>query len=887
MTTDFADLLRRIPGYAHQIAHVQPLPPRAARCAAPAAPLPDALVAALAMRGITQLYTHQAAAINAARAGDHLGVVTATASGKTLCYQLPAIEAILDEPASRALFLFPTKALAHDQLRALNELLSALETNDEGRTTNEESTPRELPSSFVVRPSSGIRAATLDGDTPHGERDALRANARIILSNPDMLHRSILPNHARWGALLRNLRYVVLDESHTYRGVFGSHVALIVRRLRRLCAHYGSAPQFICCSATSANPHEHLQALVGDPVTLIDEDGAPQGAREFVLWNPPLVDDRRRKTEDGGRQSLSSSVFRPPSEGGRRRSTNIETANLLATLVRANIKTLAFTRTRRGAELVLRYTREALENSGSLLAGRVAAYRAGYTPEERRRLELGFMNGELLSLVSTNALELGVDIGGVDAVLIAGFPGTVASAWQQAGRGGRSQGNSLAALVAQDDPLDQFYMRHPEQFFARPHEHARVALENPYILTDQLRCAMCELPLHDADTLWFGPTFPALRDWLLRHGELTLLADGRAAATGKHPAAQVNIRSADGDPVALRDAESGRTIEQISATRAPFEVYPGAIYLHQGDSYLISALNARSADSRRAQVNYYTQPREETSIAIERVQQERQIGPAKLCMGVVEVTRQVTGYRRKEHYSDALLSEHDLSLPPQVFRTIAVWWTVPEELCRKIELVCPEVVDGLHAMEHACIGLLPLFAQCDRADIGGLSQDMHPGTGMATIFVYDGVPGGVGIAQLGYEQAEEWWLQTRTLLTDCPCAEGCPACIQSPKCGNGNQHLSKIGAAALASLLLGKPVPGRSTLPSRASSRADDAPTPEALLDDLRGRLARARATPPGPRRGALLVALRYRIAVERSNGSAADLAIIEAEALELERSRA
>ncbi len=897
MTTDFADLLRRIPGYAHQIAHVQPLPPRAARFAAPAAPLPDALAAALAACGITQLYAHQAAAINAARAGDHLGVVTTTASGKTLCYQLPALEAILAEPASRALFLFPTKALAHDQLRALNELLSSMNAVGDSFAAGRDDRRQTIDdngslSSIVHRPSSRIVAATLDGDTPHGQRDALRANARIILSNPDMLHRSILPNHARWGALLRSLRYVVLDESHAYRGVFGSHVALIVRRLRRLCAHYGSAPQFICCSATSANPHEHLQALVGDPVTLIDEDGAPQGAREFVLWNPPLVDERRKTKDEGRNGSHSSFVARPSSEG-RRRSTNIETANLLATLVRANVKTLAFTRTRRGAELVLRYTREALENSGSLLAGRVAAYRAGYTPEERRRLEQDFMNGELLGLVSTNALELGVDIGGVDAVLIAGFPGTVASAWQQAGRGGRSQGNSLAALVAQDDPLDQFYMRHPEQFFARPHEHARVALENPYILTDQLRCAMSELPLHDADTLWFGPTFPALRDWLLRHGELTPLADGRAAATGKHPAAQVNIRSADGDPVALRDAESGRTIEQISATRAPFEVYPGAIYLHQGDSYLVGALNARSADSRRAQVNYYTQPREETSIAIERVQQERQIGPAKLYMGVVEVTRQVTGYRRKEHHSETLLSEHDLALPPQVFRTIAVWWTVPDELCRQIELVSPETVDGLHAMEHACIGLLPLFAQCDRADIGGLSQDMHPGTSMATIFVYDGVPGGVGIAQLGYEQAEEWWLQTRALLTDCPCAEGCPACIQSPKCGNGNQHLSKIGAAALASLLLGKPIvrleAGDLRLAAERAKQGSSLQAPassEALLDDLRGRLARARATPPGPRRGALLVALRYRIAVERSNGISADLATIEAEALELERSR-
>jgi DEAD/DEAH box helicase domain-containing protein len=327
MTTDFADLLRRIPGYAHQIAHVQPLLPRVARFAVPAAPLPDSLVAALAARGITQLYAHQAAAINAARAGDHLGVVTATASGKTLCYQLPALEAILAEPASRALFLFPTKALAHDQLRALNELLAALEMNDHRPPTTDHQVamPDANDRSSVVSRRSSILAATLDGDTPHGARDALRANARIILSNPDMLHRSILPNHARWAALLRSLRYVVLDESHSYRGVFGSHVALIVRRLRRLCAHYGAAPQFICCSATSANPHEHLQALVGDPVTLIDEDGAPQGAREFVLWNPPVIEDRGRRTEDGGRQ-LSSSSLRLPSR--KRRDGLIDSLHL-------------------------------------------------------------------------------------------------------------------------------------------------------------------------------------------------------------------------------------------------------------------------------------------------------------------------------------------------------------------------------------------------------------------------------------------------------------------------------------------------------------------------------------------------------------------------------
>jgi DEAD/DEAH box helicase domain-containing protein len=864
MTTNFADLLRRMPGYTQQIAHVQPLPARSARYIDPSIPLSAALAGALAARGITKLYAHQAGALDAARSGEHIGVVTATASGKTLCYQLPTLEAALDDPASRALFLFPTKALAHDQLRALNGLLEGL--NGGGRKTMDDSNE----SSSIVHRLPSIIAATLDGDTPRGERDAVRTRAQIILSNPDMLHRSVLPDHARWGALLRNLRYVVLDESHTYRGVFGTHVALIVRRLRRLCAHYGSAPQFICCSATSANPSEHLQALIGAPVVLIDEDGAPQGERQFVLWNPPVIEKRSGVGDQGsgmrrrGNFLTSDSRSLTP-DSGRRRSTNIETANLLATLVRSGVKTLAFTRTRRGAELVLRYTREALESVGGNFERRVAAYRAGYTPEERRRLERAFLEGELLGLVSTNALELGVDIGGVDAVVIGGFPGTVASAWQQAGRGGRAQGHSLAALVAQDDPLDQFYMRHPEQFFTRPHEHARVALENPYILADQLRCAAAELPLHDADALWFGPTFVGLRDYLLRHGDLVAAGDG-AAAAGRGHAARVNIRSADGDPVALRDAESGRTIEQLSATRAPFEVYPGAIYLHQGDSYLVTELDQRHATARRTQVNYYTQPREETSIEIQRGQQERQVGPAKLSLGVVQVTRQVVGYRRKEHHSEAMLSEHDLVLPPQTFRTIAVWWTVPDPLIRQVESVCPDVVDALHAMEHACIGLLPLFAQCDRADIGGLSQDLHPGTGAATIFVYDGVPGGVGIAQLGYEQAEEWWAQTRALLGDCPCAEGCPACIQSPKCGNGNQHLSKVGAAALAALLLGKPLPTTSTLPSRLGTRPTGEGGDTNLLEDLRGRLARARATPQGPRRNALLVALRYRIAVERVN---------------------
>ncbi len=842
MNLDLVELLRRTPGYSGQIAHTEPIAARAARYAEPAAAIDPAISATLMQRGVTRLYQHQAAAIDAARRGEHVGIVTATASGKTLCYQVPALEAALADDTSRMVFLFPTKALAHDQLRALKTLADPL----------------------------GIVVAPLDGDTSRPAREAARNRAQIILSNPDMLHRTLLPDHRRWQALLAGLRFVVLDEAHTYRGVFGTHVALVLRRLRRLCAQYGAAPQFICCSATSANPDEHLAALVGEPVTVIDGDGAPQGERLFVMWNPPVIDA-------GGGRGRRSSNGRAPADSGQRRSTNVETAGVTAALVRAGVKTLTFTRTRRGAELVLRYAREALERdtpslpkipasdaqNDDLLAhpSRIASYRAGYTPDDRRRLERAFLEDQLLGLVSTNALELGIDIGGVDAVVIGGFPGSVASVWQQAGRAGRAQGRSLAVLIAQDDPLDQFYMRHPAEFFARPHEYARIALDNPYILIEQLRCAAAELPLYEADAEWFGATFAALHDWLVRRGELIATDDGGYMVHGDRPAARVNIRSADGDPVELRDAGSGRLIEQIAATRAPSEIHPGAVYLHQGETYLVETFNNRSAVARRALLDYFTQTREETDVQVLGITQQRQIGPIALFLGKVEVTRLVTGYKRKRHYTDEVLSEHDLSMPPTTFRTIAVWWTVPDAICRDVAKVCDEEIDALHAFEHACIGMLPLFAQCDRADIGGLSIAHHPDTGAATVFVYDGVPGGVGIAQIGYEQAEGWWKQTRALLRDCSCLEGCPACIQSPKCGNGNQHLSKVGALTLAALMLGEAPPTAATLPKQHGEPADDG---RVLIEDLRGRLRRAAAAPPGPCRAALVVALRSRLRAER-----------------------
>lgn len=823
-------VLHHVPGATERIAHIERLPARPARFAAPAQPLPPALTQALASKGITTLYAHQSAALDATRNGQHVGVVTATASGKTLCYQLPVIEQVLRDGRDRALLLFPTKALAHDQLRSLDGLLARIDTP--------------------------LNAATLDGDTPRPARDSIRALAQIVLSNPDMLHRSILPDHRRWAGWLGRLRFVVLDEAHTYRGVFGTHVALILRRLQRLCAHYGSTPQFICCSATSANPAAHLAALVGAPVHILDGDGAPQGERTFVFWNPPSVESpQKRNARDEWRGAA------PESGSGKRRSTNVETAHLLAALVTADIKTLTFARSRRGAELVLRYAREAIGEErqyGVPLQQRLASYRAGYRPDERRGLERAFLDGDVLGMISTNALELGVDIGGVDAVVMGGYPGTIASTWQQAGRAGRSQGSSLAVLVAQDDPLDQFYMRHPAQFFIKPPEQARIALQNPFILRDQLCCAAAELPLTEADSRWFGPTMGALRDWLLRHGHLVERGPG-AVASARWPSADVNIRNADGDPVMLRDMESGRVIEQIPATRAAYEAFPGAVYLHQGDTFLIEQTADGEAQARRATLSYYTQPRDITDIAIERVSEQRQISTATLSFGIVSVTRQVTGYRRKQHYSEAVLSEHDLAMPPQTFRTQAVWWTLPDEMSARIAHDSGDLPGALHAMEHAAIGLLPLFAQCDRWDIGGLSTALHPDTGLASVFVYDGVPGGVGIAQVGYEQAEGWWRATRDLLRDCPCAEGCPSCVQSPKCGSGNQPLSKDGALLLCDALLGHLAPD-TTVPTRSPEQI------AALLADLDERLQRARREPPGIRRATLLIALKHKFDSEQAS---------------------
>jgi len=753
----FVKYLQKQPFYRGQIAHVEHIPPRQARYGQLSRPLPPPLQGALARLGIERLYTHQVQAIEAARADRNVMVTTATASGKTLCYNIPVLEACLSDPRTRALYLYPTKALAQDQLRALRELTS-----------------KEMPY---------IRCATYDGDTPRHQRSRLRREATIILSNPDMLHLGILPNHTLWASFFRNLRFVVLDEAHVYRGIFGSHVGCVLRRLHRICALYGSNPQFIACSATIANPGQLLERLADVEAVVVSDDGSPQGAREFVLWNPPFVDRARTA----------------------RRSANAEAALLLSELVRNEMRTLCFAKARKVAELILIYARRALEQVAPALAGRIKSYRAGYLPEERRRIERELFRGELLGVTATSALELGVDVGSLDATMLVGYPGTIASLWQRAGRAGRGRRKALSILIGLDNPLDQYFMRHPEDLFGRPHEHALLDPGNIYVLEQHLPCAAYELPLTEEDEILFGPHFEEALANLERRGELEYRG-GRWYCRGHaYPAERVSLRSISGGRVALLDESRGyQMLEEIEATTAPFRVHPGAIYLHQGESYLVTALdmNMGIAYLRPVEVDYYTEPREINDVAIVRSLRHRAVGRVNAYLGEVRVTQQVIGFRRKQQFSEAVLSVEDLDLPPQSYQTIGLWWEIPREVVRAVLSRGRDLAGGLHAVEHASIAMMPLFAMCDRWDIGGLSTPYHPDTGGPLVFIYDAFPGGAGLTEKGFELLSELWQATLRTVRECPCQDGCPSCIQSPKCGNNNEPLDKQAAVIILEELL-------------------------------------------------------------------------------------
>jgi DEAD/DEAH box helicase domain-containing protein len=730
---------------AGQLVHLEHLPARAARTAELARPLAPALAEHVPPGG---LWTHQAQAVDLLRSGRSTAVATGTASGKSLCYQLAVADALAGDVPATAVMIFPTKALAQDQLRALTAL--------------------EVP---------GLVAVTYDGDTPAPDRAWARRHANVLLTNPDMLHVGILPNHARWATFLLRLRYVVLDELHTLRGIFGTHVAHVTRRLRRLCAHYGSTPTFAFSSATIGEPGRLAGAVAGIPVAEVTDDGSPRGERLFALWNPPLLD---------------------ASEGERASGTG-ETARLLAGLVSGGHRAIAFSRSRKGAELVAAQARRHVPDE---LRTSIRPYRGGYLAKERREIEADLFAGRLRGVAATTALELGVDIGGLDACVLNGFPGTIASLWQQAGRAGRAQQESLAVLVAGEDALDQWFMAHPNELFSRPPEPAVVNPANPFVLDDHLACAAYELPLTDADDAWWGEELDdGVRRLVL--ADRVVLRAGRAVHVGASPAMRVGLRTGSYHEYGIVDA-GGTLIGTVDEGRAFDVVHPGAIYLHQGQHYRVERLDIEDRTAWVAPVDpsEITQTRSDTDVRILGEDASTAVGRARLHLGPVEITEQVTGYRRKHLFTGEALGDEELDLPPTTLVTRGFWYTIDLRVLARARIAPAAVPGTLHAAEHAAIGMLPLFTICDRWDVGGVSTAFLADTGAPTIVIYDGYPGGAGIAELGYEAGRRHLEATVAAIAACPCTNGCPSCVQSPKCGNLNDPLDKSGAVALLRTVL-------------------------------------------------------------------------------------
>ncbi|MCP2300956.1 DEAD/DEAH box helicase domain-containing protein [Actinokineospora globicatena] len=755
-----AVLLRRVlAGVASgedPVTHVAELPARAESTAPWPAWTPEAVRAAFGRAGVHTPWTHQVAAAEHAYAGRSVVIATGTASGKSLAYQLPVATALTEDQRATALYISPTKALGADQLRAVHEL--------------------ELPD---------LRAASYDGDTPMVERDWVRAHARWIFTNPDMVHRGILPAHGRWTSFFRRLRYVVVDECHAYRGVFGSHVALLLRRLRRVALRYGADPVFVLASATVSDPAASATRLSGVDCAAVAEDGSPRGSRTVALWEPPLTE-------------LSGENGAPV-----RRSAGAESARILADLVIEGARSLAFVRSRLGAELTALGARRILDEVDPELSGRVAAYRAGFLPEERRALEQALASGELLGVASTNALELGVDIAGLDAVVVAGYPGTLASFWQQAGRAGRSGDSALVVFVARDDPLDTYLVHHPAAILDKPVEATVTDPGNPYVLAPQLACAAAELPLTEACLPAFGPGARAVLDSLVESGTLRRRPNGWYWTSRDRPQGAVDIRGSGGEQVAVVEADSGRMLGTVGQGKACSTVHEGALYLHQGRSYVVDELDLDGllALVHAESPDWSTSPREVVDITVLSTLSQQAFGGVNVCLGEVAVTSQVVGYLRRLP-SGQILDQVPLDLPEQTLTTRAVWYTIDTDLLSAAGLARNEIPGSLHAAEHAAIGLLPLFATCDRWDIGGVSTALHPDTGHPTIFVHDGHPGGAGFADRGHAALLPWLQATHQAITACDCPTGCPSCVQSPKCGNGNEPLNKPGALKVLRVVL-------------------------------------------------------------------------------------
>ncbi len=736
------------------LVHVRELPARNPEIRAFPGWIPSLVRDRLELLGVRGLYPHQAEGLDVLGAGRNLVMATGTASGKTLVYNLAFASEAIERQTSTALYVYPTKALARDQLRAVRSLKL-----------------------------SQLKAAVYDGDTPRGERPLIRKNANLVLTNPDMLHLALLADHARWADFLFRLSLVVIDEAHVCRGVFGSHVAMTLRRLRRLIAHYGGSPRWMLASATIGNPDELASRLTGLEFSAVTDDAAPRGEKLFALWNPPIVDE----------------------DSGTRRSALSEASGLISRLVQQDIRTIGFARSRRGAELLAEFARRDVGDAQKRT--KIKAYRAGYLAEDRRRIERELADGELLAVASTSALELGVDIGSLDAAVLTGYPGTRASMWQQAGRAGRRDGDSLAILVAQDDPLDQYLVHHAEDLFDKPPEAAVIDPTNPYVLEPHLRCAAREVPLHDEELACFGEhdAVAAAMDRLCERGELVRRRDAWHDRGREDPHRSVDIRAGAGRIYSIVIADTGELLGTADEHRAYATLHPGAVYLHQGDQYVVDELDLvrRVAVVHEADPDFYTQSRDVTDIEVVGVAEQGVTGDADAFFGTVRVTNQVVSYVQKLVSTNDVIDEIPLPLPPQHLETTAVWWTIQPRVIGRAAIAARDLPGAVHAAEHAAIGLLPLVATCDRWDVGGVSTPLHPDTERCTIFIYDGYPGGAGIAERGFRTADRWLAATLEAIRQCPCSRGCPSCVQSPKCGNGNEPLDKQGAAALLAAILG------------------------------------------------------------------------------------
>ena len=759
---ELVDRLSSVPGREGRLTHLEMLPSRAAVTADwPTWAAPD-VVAAFTARGIAAPWRHQVEAAEAAHHGRHVVLATGTASGKSLAYQLPALSAVRSARGERGrrgatvLYLAPTKALAQDQLAGIGSL------------------------------GLDLRVTTHDGDSGRDQRDWARDHAEYVLTNPDMLHRSLLPGHARWASFLGSLAYVVVDECHHYRGVFGAHVSHVLRRLRRICAAYGASPTFVLASATVAEPAAAAHRLTGLDVRAVTDDASPRGRVALALWEPPFTSH----TGENGAPV--------------RRAASSETADLLADLVAEDVRTLAFIRSRRGAEQVALAAAGLLAEVDPSLPPRVASYRGGYLPEERRAIEDALRRGALTGLAATNALELGIDISGLDAVLMAGFPGTRAAMWQQVGRAGRGAQDALGILVARDDPLDTYLVTHPEALLGRPVEATVFDPSNPHVLGPHLCAAAHEIPLTEADLPLFGPTSRDVLDALTAGGLLRRRPRGWFWTDRRRACDLADIRSTGGAPVQLVEADTGRVIGTVDASSSHGTAHPGAVYVHRGETWLVRSLDLEEhvAVIERADPDYSTSAREITDISIVSEREHEAWGDCRLSFGEVDVSHQVVSFLKRRQPGGEVLGEELLDLPERALRTSAVWWTVPGPVLAGSGLTAADLPGAAHAAEHCSIGLLPLFATCDRWDIGGVSTAVHPDTGMLTVFVHDGHPGGAGFAERGFRAAREWLTATRDTIVACSCDEGCPSCIQSPKCGNQNNPLDKAGAAALLDLLL-------------------------------------------------------------------------------------